>query len=192
MQLYTIGYSRFPMPEFLKTMKDHGIATVVDVRSVPYSARFKNFNRDMLNAGLKAEGLSYLWLGDSLGGLKENKYVPIATVADMQAKLDENAFRKGCDILREKLEEAPVCLLCAENDPLNCHRAIIVSHLFRKLECAVSISHIWKGMDEVITIESQQDLDERALTGFKGDGVEDQDSAYAALNAKFTRRKRRP
>lgn len=195
--LYTIGYSRLPMPEFLEALNAQGISTIADVRSIPYSSRFRNFSRKTLEKAIPEAGIAYFWLGDELGGIKDGKFAPIATVSDLDGKLTDENFLHGCGILERELCKGNVCLLCAENEPTNCHRAILVGHLFRKLHPDREIRHIWKpkGAEKAI-IESQKSLDARILAEFlKGHTAAENlpdafDEAYAMLNAGFAKKMR--
>lgn len=195
--LYTIGYARFPLSLFLEIIKKFAIASVFDIRSVPFSARFRCFNRDRLKISLERADVEYIWLGDRLGGLKGGGFVPIASEADLASKRRDESFVTGCDEVYHHLEKAPACLMCAENDPVNCHRAILVAHLFRQLYPEVEIRHIWKpkNADEEI-LETQQNLDERIVGKFSkncGWPVPEHtlECAYAANNARYYNKKRR-
>lgn len=194
--LCTIGYSKLKSDALADILKSVEVATVVDVRSIPYSSRYRCFNREALAKKLGESGLSYVWMGNELGGLKGGDYAPIENVSDMDAKLLDPSFRSGCEALRQKLDSGNACLLCAENDPLDCHRAILVSHLLRKLHPEIDIRHIWKPKDQAI-FESQNDLDARALAALKGkasmaaDLDRILDHAYAALNRRFAHKRRK-
>ena len=46
--IYTIGYTAFPINEFLDVIKHYGIHCVIDVRSSPFSNYYSDYNKDEL------------------------------------------------------------------------------------------------------------------------------------------------
>lgn len=67
-EIYTIGHSNRTLEEFLGALQSHGIEQVVDVRRWPTSRKHPHFSREALDRSLRAAGIAYLWMGDSLGG----------------------------------------------------------------------------------------------------------------------------
>lgn len=67
-KLWTIGHSNHPADRFSALLQQHGIETVVDVRSQPYSRFSPHFRQARLRDLLLDIGISYLFLGDELGG----------------------------------------------------------------------------------------------------------------------------
>ncbi len=129
--LFTIGHSNHAVDEFATLLVPHGVAMVADVRSQPYSRRLEQFNRENLAAELKAAGIQYLFLGQELGARRDEPecYEEGQAVYRRIAKLP--SFQKGLDQLRERANECPVALMCAEKDPLDCHRTILVGRALR-------------------------------------------------------------
>ena len=68
MTLYTIGHSNQPLQNFLNLLKQYRIQVLVDVRSSPYSQYAPDFNQDKLRRALTDVQVSYLFMGDLLGG----------------------------------------------------------------------------------------------------------------------------
>jgi len=137
--LFTIGHSAHSMEAFLQLLLDHRIEAVADVRSQPYSRHFPWFSRQALELALKSAGIHYVFLGRELGARRDEPecYVDGAVSFDLVAATP--AFATGLARLHEGLLKYRVALLCAEKDPLDCHRTILVA---RHAARFAKISHI--------------------------------------------------
>ncbi len=124
--LYTIGHSTHSLDRFLELLNLHGIGAVCDVRSSPYSRYNPQFNRETIQAELKKHGIAYVYLGKELGprsddpGCYENGKVQY----DRLAKTD--LFQEGIKRVKEGMKSYRIALMCAEKDPVMCHRTILV------------------------------------------------------------------
>jgi len=125
--LFSIGHSSLEMETFLMLLALHRIEAVADVRSQPYSRRFPRFSRLALEPVLGAAGIHYAFLGRELGARREEKacYVGGAVCFDRVAA--SPAFASGLARLREGIVRYRIALLCAEKDPLDCHRMVLVA-----------------------------------------------------------------
>lgn len=123
--LYTIGHSTHDFAKFLGLLKQHDIEVVADVRSRPVS-RFPWFCGPALKKELKANGLGYVFLGDELGARRVEREVYIGARADYELIARTPAFRAGIERVREGIAKFRVALMCAEKDPLDCHRTVLV------------------------------------------------------------------
>jgi len=125
--IYTIGHSNHQWQELLKLLQMHGIGAVCDVRSQPYSRFNPQFNREMARDTLKAAGIAYIYLGVELGGRPEDE----SCYENGQVRYDRVArsegFRQGLARLKKGRETHRLALMCAEKDPLDCHRMILIS-----------------------------------------------------------------
>jgi uncharacterized protein (DUF488 family) len=139
-QIYTIGHSSLSMETFIALLQRHNVAAVVDVRSRPYSARFPHFSREPMQDSLKAAGIHYVFLGRELGARREEPecYLDGRASYDRIAKLP--AFTAGVERVLAGAQSYRLALMCAEHDPLICHRTILVCHELKRH--AVSIGHI--------------------------------------------------
>ena len=141
-ELFTIGHSRHAFPQFLDLLKRHQISAVCDVRSTPYSRLYPHFSREPLLLELKRHNIAYVFLGEELGGRSSD-----ASFYDAQGRVqfdriaDTDAFLQGLRRVREGMKSHRIALMCAEKDPLTCHRAILVCRHLRK-ERDLSILHI--------------------------------------------------
>ena len=156
--LFTIGHSILEMGAFAKTLKDHRVELVADVRSVPQSARLPHFSQPAFEKLLAAENIAYLFLGEELGGRPDDADAYLSNgVVDYAARRKSYAFQRGVERLLKELEERSAAMMCAEEDPLQCHRFMMVCAELVKL--GVDPVHIRKGGQ----IETQEAAEDRLL-----------------------------
>ncbi len=137
--LFTIGHSNHDLPSFLALAQQHRIEEVADVRSSPYSRHTPWFNRDALEHALKLAGVRYLFLGRELGARRDERECYIQGKVSYERIATAAQFRQGLEILRRETAVRRVALLCAEKDPLDCHRTVLVA---RHAAAFAEISHI--------------------------------------------------
>lgn len=156
--LYTIGHSTHPLEKFLALLKMHGVTALCDVRSIPYSRTNPQFNREEFSQRLRLVGIPYVFLGRELGGRSDDP----SCYQDGRVQYDRLAgksqFRKGLDRLQEGAKKYRLSLMCAENDPLECHRTILVARHVEAL--GFSVEHIHADGH----VESHADALERLVT----------------------------
>jgi uncharacterized protein (DUF488 family) len=157
--LYTIGYSSYSPEEFIEALKFYRINAVADVRTTPYS-RFKpDFNLGSLVQLLKTNGIFYVSLGKELGARSvddscyENGRVKFSILEK------SNLFLNGLERLRKGLKKYTIALMCAEQDPIQCHRYILVAYAFYRRYQNIAISNILEKM----MLENKADTDKRLL-----------------------------
>ena len=131
MTIKTIGHSNHPIERFVDLLKNGGVELLVDVRSVPYSRRFPQFSREKLAKSLEAAGIAYAWEGETLGGKSGGSYTAAAARPE---------FKNTLGRLIERSADTTVCLMCAEKEPLDCHRTVLVSR--RLVERGAAIEHL--------------------------------------------------
>lgn len=136
--LFTIGHSTHEFERFLSLLKLHRIEVLADVRTSPVS-RFEWFCGESLKKQLKANGINYVFLGKELGARREERCCYIGTRADYDLIAQTPAFRDGLKRLKEGVAKFRVALMCAEREPLDCHRTVLVC---RHAKTFVDISHI--------------------------------------------------
>ena len=125
-ELFTIGHSNHPLQRFVDLLLMHGVRRVCDVRSTPYSRFNPQYNRESLEAALKAHGIDYLYLGDALGGKPRESGLPADETARFAVIAKSDRFRLGLERLRAAAEAVPTAIMCAEKDPAACHRGLLV------------------------------------------------------------------
>lgn len=146
--LYTIGHSNHSIEKFINLLKSHAIMLVADVRSSPYSQYCTQFNKEILSARLQAENITYIYLGEGLGGRSRD-------FVDFKQMANRREFRQAIMRLIEASEGNRVALMCAEKDPVKCHRFTLVCRAL-KVE-GLHIRHIL----EDGSIEEHSDTEKR-------------------------------
>ena len=136
--LFTVGHSNHEWPEFVALLQRHGVSAVADVRSQPAS-RLPQYNRPALQAGLREAGIEYVFLGRELGARRDEAGCYNGNQASYERVARLPRFREGLDRLRRGSQEHRIALLCAEKEPLDCHRTILVC---RQLRDEFHIQHI--------------------------------------------------
>jgi len=139
-RLYTIGHSTHSYERFLKLLLDHGVNFVLDVRSLPHSGRAPQFSQRPLRVALRSDGIRYRHAGNILGGRPADRkfYEDDQVQYGRMAASDE--FQKALMRVRSAARTQRVCLVCAEGDPLTCHRFLLLARYLRSTE--LDIVHI--------------------------------------------------
>lgn len=137
-RILTIGHSTHSWERFERLLLAAGATAVADVRTSPWSRHTPQFNRDSLAEKLKGAGVAYVYLGDALGGRPTGAHLFDNGVADYEAMAVEPAFEAGLQRVRKGAETHVVALMCAEQEPLDCHRCLLVSRRLREMGLAVS------------------------------------------------------
>lgn len=156
MSLFTIGHSNHSSEAFISLLKQHGITALADVRSHPYSRYLPHFNQNQLKFSLLETGIQYVFLGQELGARPNNPdcYVDGKALYEKIAATD--LFKAGIQRLLQGTENHTIALMCAERDPLTCHRAILVCPPLRD---QLEIDHILCNGD----LETHLHLEERLM-----------------------------
>jgi uncharacterized protein (DUF488 family) len=155
--IWTIGHSNHSARRFIDLLRGAGIECVADVRSTPLSRRNPQFSQKALAASLKDAGIEYWFLGDALGARPKDpdcwddgkvSYARIAASA---------AFQEAIHALIDESHAKRIALMCAEKEPLDCHRTILVGRALAQRD--TELGHIHADG----RIEPHADLEERLL-----------------------------
>ena len=131
--VFTIGHSNLEIGKFVALLKQNGVQAVADVRSSPYSQYNPQFNREVLQKALQEHGITYVFLGQELGARRSERECYLGGRADYELISQTPAFKRGIERLTQGAAKMRVALMCAEKDPVDCHRCILVSpHLRRQ------------------------------------------------------------
>jgi uncharacterized protein (DUF488 family) len=159
--ILTIGHGKRSIGGVIDLLKRYDVAFVGDVRSVPWSRFQPDFSQDALGRRLKQHGLTYLPMGEQLGGrprdaLSDND----AERIDYRALQQRPAFRQGIERLKTAWSQGRrVALLCSESKPQECHR-------FKLIGTALAVEGIEVlHLDENDVVVSQQDVMARLAKG---------------------------
>jgi uncharacterized protein (DUF488 family) len=133
----TIGHSNRPVEVLLAMLREAGVKRLVDVRAVPKSRRWPQYDGARLKHSLAQEGIEYLWRGDALGGFR--RPVPgspnIALDGAFRGFADHMAtpaFGAAIDELLAAADRTPTAIMCAEKLPAECHRSLITDYVLAR------------------------------------------------------------
>lgn len=143
---YTIGHSNYRPETFVAMLILQGVDVIIDVRSIPYCGYATWFNRERLQHTLEVNGISYIWMGDCLGG-----------------KAGNDGFGDALERVVSACRVSRVAIMCAEKDPLECHRFSLLTYAL--LDKEVEVVHLLEGGGSCTTRE----LEERLLTSLDND-----------------------
>jgi uncharacterized protein (DUF488 family) len=132
-QVFTIGYEGAELDRFLAALQDAGVATLADVRAVALS-RKRGFSKSSLRDALAGRDIGYEHFR-ALGTPKEGRQAARAGDGELmrriycQEVLDTQPAQDAFEELAALAQAKPICLLCFERDPANCHRRILAQRL---------------------------------------------------------------
>lgn len=159
-ELFTIGYSPHIPESFLRILKKYKITAVADVRSSPYSQFKPEFNKDQITEFLKENGIAYVFLGDVCGARVEDSSCYVNGKVDYALVAENPKFKEGLKRIINGMEKFRIALMCAEKDPITCHRTILICRNLTSR--GINIKHILSNG----RIEDQKDSEQRLLKLF--------------------------
>jgi hypothetical protein len=170
-RVLSVGHSNHDLPTFLRLLRANGVTALADVRSSPYSRRHPHFSRDVLERALRESGIEYLFLGDQLGGRPQPR-----ELYDDEGRVDYEKvrtmafFREGLERLLKAAERSRIAMMCGEQDPLDCHRGLMITPAL--IERGVAPGHIRKdGSGETTAEMERRLLDATGKEGGMFDGL---------------------
>ena len=138
--LFTIGHSTHSPTEFISLLKRHQISVVCDVRSKPYSRFNPQFNREAIKKALRDSEIKYGFMGRELGARTDDQTCYEQGRVRYERLARTRLFREGLTRIQEGMTNYRIALMCAEKEPLDCHRTILVARFLA--EQGISIEHI--------------------------------------------------
>lgn len=158
--IFTIGYGTRNVENFYKLLENHLIAYLIDIRSSPYSKYNKDFSREFLSDWLKPRGITYIFMGDNLGGRPEDGECYTDGKVDYKKIQEKTFYQNGISrIISAWDKNISVALMCSEIKPEECHRSKLIGATL--LEKNIEVQHI----DEYGNIISQIDVIKRITGG---------------------------
>lgn len=135
--IYTVGHSNRTLEEFMGLLEEQHIEQVVDVRKLPGSTKYPQFNDDALGVSLTERGIAFQRMEALTGRRPVSKTVPFEVNAWWQVRSFHNyadhalaeEFAHGLLALSELGVQGPTAIMCAEAVWWRCHRRIISDHL---------------------------------------------------------------
>ncbi len=156
----TIGHSNHALEVFLGLLAKHRVSALADVRSVPRSGFNPHFNRGALAAAIQSRSIAYVYLGQQLGGRSDDPacYRNGRICYDRVRRTAR--FQDGIERVARGVATHRIALMCAEKEPLECHRTLLVAPA---LEAAgMAVAHILATGE----LESHAEAMERLLVRF--------------------------
>ena len=140
-RVLTIGHSNHSFEHFLDLLRTHSVEVVADTRSYPYSEYAPHFDREPLKQKLIEAGLKYVDLGQELGGRPKG-----AEFYDSKGRVfydkvaATSSFQEGLSRLENGIHKFTVAILCSEENPVACHRKLLVGKVLT--EHSFAVEHI--------------------------------------------------
>jgi uncharacterized protein (DUF488 family) len=139
--IWTVGHSNHTPEIFLGLLASERIDAVVDVRSYPFSRFAPQFNREEIKATLAESGLTYLFMGEELGGRPSRPdHYDAEGHALYGSMAKEPAFQRAIDRLLGGATTHRIALMCSEGQPQECHRRLLVSRVLAQR--GATINHV--------------------------------------------------
>ncbi len=135
--IYTIGHSTHTASEFLSMLRSFDIRLLVDVRSLPGSNKFPQFNKENLQPWLESHGITYLHMAD-LGGRRRvhkdshNDRWHKDAFRGYADYMESNEFKAAIQHLEALALQQCTVYMCAEALWWRCHRSMISDYLLSK------------------------------------------------------------
>jgi len=145
MKIWTIGHSTRSIDDFISLLKKNEIKLLADVRSLPGSKRYPQFNREALAESLNAHVIRYEHFPELGGRRKPNADSRNTTWRNASFRgyadyMETEQFHKDAERLLAFAREAgPPAMMCAEAVWWRCHRSLISDYLKAR---GIEVMHI--------------------------------------------------
>lgn len=156
-KIFTVGHSNLSIKDFIALLEQHHITAIADVRSHPYSRYLPHFNREPIQAVLRNAQIKYVFLGRELGARSSDLSCYVGGKALYEKIAATDLFMEGIERVIQGAQKYKIALMCAEKDPITCHRTILVCKYLRQLN--VDIEHILNDGN----LETHSHLEERLI-----------------------------
>lgn len=138
--VFSIGHSDHTIEAFVALLVRHGVSALADVRAAPYSRHQPQFSKAALVEALRGAGLAYVYLGEQLGGRPSVRVRAQIQGGGYVAMAATEAFQHGIARIQQGRTQHRIALMCAERDPIDCHRALLVGRALAG--CDIPVEHI--------------------------------------------------
>jgi uncharacterized protein (DUF488 family) len=135
--IYTVGHSTHDIDEFVTMLQSFRIALLVDIRGLPGSRKFPQFDRENLEVSLPKNGIQYVYMRD-LGGRrrakKDSKNIRWrnASFRGYADYMETKEFNDAVAELASIAQDQPTAIMCAEAVWWRCHRSMVADFLKTK------------------------------------------------------------
>jgi uncharacterized protein (DUF488 family) len=141
--LYTAGYGNRGLEGFAELMRQYGVTHIVDIRAVPKSSYWEDFRRENLIDLIPARGFKYVYMGDTLGGVRDSAILcKDPDSVDLQPLFADPELAKGLEALLKAMNVPGrvMCLMCGCMRPHACHRSRLLGRAL--LDRGIDVHHI--------------------------------------------------
>src|SRR5262249_18485573 len=138
--LYTVGHSNHDIERFLEIIVKAGITLIADVRSMPFSVWLPQYNQETLEQTLRQHAIKYVFFGNELGGRPRDEALYDQGRVNYERVRQTKLFQQGINRVQDALREEVVALLCAEENPMVCHRGLMVAPAL--VDCGICPTHL--------------------------------------------------
>ncbi len=193
-KIYTIGYVSYTLSGFIEVLKKYGINAVADIRTTPYSQFKPEFNGNILAGNLKSNRISYVSLGKECGARPDDKSCYVNDRVNFDILSATDLFRQGLQRLKKGMEHYCIGIMCAEQDPIQCHRYILVARELSKHYPELEIINVLQNgiiekMEETeFRLLKEYHLDSEEIPGIGKSFSERLQEAYALQGEKISYR----
>jgi len=157
--LYTIGYSGFNVNDFIGILKKYGVNVLIDVRSNPFSSYFPKYNKDRIIHTLKSNNIHYRSYAKEFGAQQsERRFYTPQGYLDFEVFTASDMYNTGYRRIEDSMkQDYVIAFMCAEKDPIDCHRSIMISRTYN--DNGYEVLHLLPDKNPI----SQIDIEERLL-----------------------------
>ena len=152
---FTVGHSTHSIEAFIALLERIGVTAIADVRSSPYSKFSPQFTREALRKSLRDANIAYTFLGKEFGARSDDPACYRAGKVQYDLLAKQPAFADGVARVKEGMARYSIALMCAEKDPIECHRALLVARQFRQIDIPVAHIHADGSLEQQEVFESR-------------------------------------
>ena len=159
MEIFTIGHSNYNVEKLIDMLRYYNINCVVDIRGTPYSKYNVQYNKETIRDTLIKEGFVYIYMAKEFAAKRENKVsYNKEGYSDFEKVIYEEEFKNGIERLKNGCKKGyRIALLGAMQDPIRCHRSILVGR--ELVQHGFNVKHI---LDDY-SIAYQDDIEKSLL-----------------------------
>lgn len=154
--IYTIGHSTHPLDDFLEMLRSFGIKTLVDIRRLPGSRKYPQYDKENLETSLLSAGINYRHAED-LGGRRKpakdtkNTRWNNSSFRGYADYMETAEFEKAVSKVEEIASSEPTVLMCAEAVWWRCHRSMVADYMKAKGWTVMHIMALGKSQQHKFT-----------------------------------------
>lgn len=138
--ILTAGHSNHSLPEFVELLHQAQVERIIDIRTLPGSRSYPQFNLENLTLSLPANNISYEHV-PALGGLRGRGARLSPTINGFWTNKSfhnyadyalSEEFKKGLEHLLCEADKQRCAIMCSEAVWWRCHRRIVADYLMAR------------------------------------------------------------